>query len=174
MLHRLDGWSGAESCKLMIAPTRDSCVSALERQRSWYVSTDCGCVAFLLHHSSSDPEPSAADMQVFICAGWWSTTHQFSTEQTEQDRKSDADTTLKHPVNFRIKHSVLTPDDVSLNFKSKLSLCAEPDLKWTDQRFSEAAVALDSVITTKSRSLVTPALRLCCALKHSLNAAGRC
>ncbi len=33
--------------------------------------------------------------------------------------------------------------------------------------FLEAMVALDSVITVKSRSLATSAVRLCCDLKHS-------
>ncbi len=49
------------------------CVSALERQRSLYVSilvgvcasSGCGCVAFLLCRSSSDLEPSSADTQGF-------------------------------------------------------------------------------------------------------------
>ncbi len=63
---------------------------------------------------------------------------------------------------------------MSLNFRNKLWLCAESGLKSTDERFSEAAVALDSVITAKSRSLMTPAVRLCCTLKRSLNAVGRC
>ncbi len=69
---------------------------------------------------------------------------QFSTEQIEPDRKSDTDTTLNHPVNFRIKHSVLKPDHISLNFINKPSLCAESGLKSSDQKFSEAAVARDS------------------------------
>ncbi len=41
-------------------------------------------------------------------------------EQIERDRKSDTDTALKHPVNFRIKHSVLASDHISLNFINKL------------------------------------------------------
>ncbi len=44
-----------------------------------------------------------------------------------------------------------TPDHLSLNLFNKPSVCAEPVLKSTDQRFSEAAVTLDSVITTKQR-----------------------
>ncbi len=73
-----------------------------------------------------------------------------------RDRKLDTDATLKHPVNFRIKHSVLMPDYV--NFINKPSPCAEPGLKSTHQRFLEAAVAFDSVITVKSLSPVTPAV----------------
>ncbi len=69
---------------------------------------------------------------------------------------------------------MLTPDHISLNFINKPSLCAEPGLKSTDQRFSEATVKLDSVITAKSRSLATPAVWLSCTLKLSLNAAGGC
>ncbi len=57
---------------------------------------------------------------------------QFSTEQIERDRKSDTDTALKHTDNFRIKHSMLTPDHISLDFINKLSLCAELGLKLTD------------------------------------------
>ncbi len=37
----------------------------------------------------------------------------------EQNRKSDIDTTLKPPGNFRIKHSVLTPDHILLSFLTK-------------------------------------------------------
>ncbi len=72
---------------------------------------------------------------------------------------------------FRIKHSVLMPDHVSLNSINKISLCAELCLRSTDHRFSEAAVTLDSVITVKCHSLATPAVQMCCALKRSLNAA---
>ncbi len=66
---------------------------------------------------------------------------------------SGTDRTLKHPVNFRIKH-VLTPDDFPLNFINNVIMCRAGPV---DERFSEAVVALDSVITVKSRSLVTPA-----------------
>ncbi len=38
-------------------------------------------------------------------AGCRSTAQQFSTEQIEQDRESDTDTTLKHPVNFQEKNT---------------------------------------------------------------------
>ncbi len=94
-----------------------------------------------------------------IFARCWSKTQQFSAEQIEWDSKSDTDTTLKHGVNFRIKHSMLTPDHTSLNFINKLSLCVEAGLTSTDQRFSEAAVTLSIVIIN---------------LKCSLNAGGRC
>ncbi len=56
---------------------------------------------------------------------------------------------------FRIKLSMLTPDYISLNFINKLLLYAERGLKSTDQRFSEAAVAFDSVIPAKSCPLMT-------------------
>ncbi len=93
-------------------------------------------------------------------------------EQIERDRKSATDTTLTHPVNFRIKHSLLTPDHISLSFINKASSCAESGLMSTDRRFLEAAVALDSEISAKSCSLATPVVRLlCCALKHRLSAA---
>ncbi len=75
----------------------------------------------------------------------------FSTEQIRQDRKSDTDKTLKHPPNFRIKHSMLTPDHISPNFIYKLSLCVEPGQESADQVFSDLD-ALDSVITAKSKS----------------------
>ncbi len=55
-------------------------------------------------------------------------------------------------MSFRIKHSVLTPDHVSLD---RTSVCVKPGLKSTDQRFSEAVVAHDSVIAAKSCSLAT-------------------
>ncbi len=70
-------------------------------------------------------------------------------------------------ANFRIKHFVLTPDHISLNCINKLSLCTGQGLKSTDQMFLEAEVPRYSVITTKSRSLMTPAVWLCCTLKHS-------
>ncbi len=73
-----------------------------------------------------------------IFAGCWSTMQQFSTEQIERDRKLDTDTTVKHPVNFRIKHSMLMPGHISLNFINKPSLIAETGLKPTNQRFSES------------------------------------
>ncbi len=50
------------------------------------------------------------------------------------------------------------PDHISLDFINKPSLCAEPGLKSTDQRFSEAADTLDSEITTKSHRFATPAV----------------
>ncbi len=95
-----------------------------------------------------------------IFVGWRST---IIREQIQWDRKLDTDTTSKHLVNLRIKYSVLMPDHFSFNFINKLSLCAEPDLKSTDRRFSEVAVALDFVITVKS-CLTTPAVWLCCTL----------
>ncbi len=98
---------------------------------------------------------------------WQSTMQQFSTEQIEQDSKSNTDTTLKHPVNFRIKnekHFVLTPDQNLLNFIDKMSICVKPGLKSIDQRFSEATL---KTITAKSCSLVTQAVRPWCALKCS-------
>ncbi len=49
------------------------------------------------------------------------------------------------------------PDHLSLSFVNKLTLCAERGLKSTDQRFSEAAVTPDSLITVKSHSLTTSA-----------------
>ncbi len=130
------------------------CISTPAWQRSWYVSILANVCAFrwfgALIHSTS------------VSARWWSTTQQFSTEQIQQDRQSDTDTTLKHPVSFRIKHSVLTPVHISLNFINKSSWCAESDLKSTDQRFSEAAVTLDSIITAKFRSLGSQAVWPCC------------
>ncbi len=66
------------------------------------------------------------------------------------------------------------PDHISLNFINKPSLCTEPCLKSTDQRFSEAADALNSVITAKSCGLTTLAVQLRCTLNRSLNAAHRC
>ncbi len=73
------------------------------------------------------------------------------------------DATLKHPVSFRVEaRSCFTK-------LHKENMCGKPDL-----RLSEVAKALDFVITAKSRSLVTPTVRLCCALKRSLNAAGWC
>ncbi len=59
------------------------------------------------------------------------------------------------------------PDQISLNFINRTSSFAEPGLKSTDQRFKEAAFARDSVITTKSHRLATPAVRPCCALERS-------
>ncbi len=52
---------------------RVRCVSAPERQRSQWASTDCGCVAFpqQIHRTS-------------ILVGWWSTMQQFSTESQTQ------------------------------------------------------------------------------------------
>ncbi len=94
---------------------------------------------------------------------------QYSTEQIEQDRKSDTDATLKHLVNFEMKHSLLMPNHISHNFINKLSLCAELGLMSTEQRFSEAAVEPDSLIAVESCSLTTPAVLLCCTLKCSLN-----
>ncbi len=66
----------------------------------------------------------------------------FNTEQIKQDRKSDTDTPLKHPVNFTIKH------------------CFD-----TRSFFTKLYQQNDSMITTKSRSLVTPAVQPRCALK---------
>ncbi len=43
------------------------------------------------------------------------------------------------------------PDHILLNFINKMSVCAEPGLKSAGQRFSEAAIVNDSVITAKSR-----------------------
>ncbi len=120
------------------------------------------CAAFLLRHSSNNPKPSATDTQGFYFGGCWSTTQQFRTEQIKQDRHSDTDTVLKHAVHCQNKHSVLTPDHISLNFINKTSLCEEPGLKSTDQRFSEAAITRDSEINAKS-----PAVWRCCALKRS-------
>ncbi len=41
--------------------------------------------------------------EAFIFAECWSTTHHFSTEQIERDRKPGTDTTIKHPVHFQNK-----------------------------------------------------------------------
>ncbi len=139
---------------------RVQCVSTLEWQQSWYVSilvsvcasTGCSYVAFVIHCSSSGLEPSAVEPRASIFAGC--TMQQFSSEQMGQDRKSYTDTTLKHSGKFRIQHTVLTPDHISLIFINKLSLCAEPGLKSTDQRFSEAAVAFDSVMIAKFLSVL--------------------
>ncbi len=76
---------------------------------------------------------------------------QFSTEQIEQDRKSDTDATVKHPVNFQNK--TLCVDAriyISLKFVNKTALCTEPGLQSTGQRFLEAVIVRDSVITVKS------------------------
>ncbi len=161
------------------------CVSAPEQQQSWYVSilacvwasTDYGCVVFLLCRSSRHPAPSAADTPGFCFCPM--TEHNAAIEHRADRAGKEVKhkyniKTLQHLVNFRIKHSVLTSDHISLNFINKPSLCAEPGLKSTDQRFSEAAVAFDSVITARSCSLMTPAVRLCCSLKRSLNTVGRC
>ncbi len=89
----------------------------------------------------------------------------FSTEQTQRDRKSDTDTTWKHLVNFQ-KTLRVDADQISLIFIKKMSLCAELGLKSTHHSFSEVAIVRDSVITAKCH-LATPAVRPCCALKHS-------
>ncbi len=152
------------------------CVSTPERQWSWYVLTlvsvcalQLTAAAFCLYSIAAlvIRSPPQQIRKASIFAGCRSTTQQLCTEQSERDRKSDTDTTLKCLVNSRQKH-------ISQNFINNPSLCAEQGLKSTDQRFSEAAVALDSVISVNSRSLATPALQLCCAVKRSLKAAGRC
>ncbi len=117
--------------------------------------------AFLLCPCSSDPQPAAADMQGF-----------YFCRISEQHRTDIA--TLKHPVKFRIKYSMLTPDRISLNFINKPSLCAEPCLQSADQRFLEVVVTFDFVITAKSHSIVTLAVQLCGAVKCSLDTAGGC
>ncbi len=53
---------------------------------------------------------------------------------------------------------MLTADHIILNFINKPSLCAEPVLKSADQRFLEAAIVCDSVITAESFDLATPAV----------------
>ncbi len=146
------------------------CISAPLWQWSWYVSVlvnvcasiDCSCVAFLLCSVIRSLPQQIHKASIF--AGWRSTAQQFSTERIEQDRKSNTGITLKHLINFKIKHSVLTPDHISLNFINKLSFCAEPGLKSTDQMFSEAAVALNSGIITKSHCLMRLQLSGCTVL----------
>ncbi len=96
-----------------------------------------------------------------VFAGWRSTTQQFSTEQMERDRKSDTDLTLKHPVYFRIKHSVLTPEHILLNFINKHLLCAEPGLKSTDQRFSEAADTLNLILPVQDLHVTVLESQIC-------------
>ncbi len=123
---------------------------------------DVGCIVYLLCCSYCNQRQKH---KASICVGCQSPTQQFSTEQIEWDRKSHTDTTLKHPVNFQnIKKSRLMLDCFSPNF---INMCVRPGLKSIDQRFTEAAVALDPVITAKSHCLRTPAVPPCCALKHS-------
>ncbi len=144
-------------------------ISAPDRQQSWYVSnlvnvcasTGCGSFTFYSVAPPMIQNPPQQIRKASSFAGWWSTMQQFSIEQIEPNRKSDTETTLKHPVIFKIKHSVLTQGHISLNFINKPSLCAEPGLKSTDQRFSEAVNAHDSLITLKSclsRNSSCPAL----------------
>ncbi len=128
-------------------------ISPLKRQQSWYVSilvnacasTGCGCVAFLLRLSSGDPEPSAADTQGFY---FCSMTEHNTAIQHSADRAGQE---VRHRYNIK----------TSNKFQNKLSviMCrARP--AGTDERFSESMVALNSVITAKSHSLMTPAVWL--------------
>ncbi len=49
--------------------------------------------------------PSQHIRKISVFVRWRSTKQQLSAKQIQRDRKSDTDTTLKHLVNFKIKHS---------------------------------------------------------------------
>ncbi len=60
--------------------------------------------------------------------------HALSAEQIVQNRKSNRDTTLKHPADFQNKQSLLTPDNILLHKQNVII-----STRAKDRRFSLAA-----------------------------------
>ncbi len=85
------------------------------------------CVTCLLLCSSGNLEFSAADTQGFyfeMMEHNVSIQHRADWEGQETRNTSK----IKHPVKSRIKHAVLTPDHISLNFINEMAWCAEPEV----------------------------------------------
>ncbi len=109
-------------------------------------------------------DPSAADSHGFCFCQMIDNNAAIQLREDRTRQKLDTDTTLKHPVNFQNNTLCTKPDHILLNVIAKMSLCVEPGLKSTDQRFSEAMTVCDSVIRANLNDTVTAAVWLCFTL----------